>query len=222
MPGASITIQNTATHAARDTVSDSAGRYSFLQVQPGIYTVTAKTSGLADVMVNRLELLVGTPATLTIALEKIGTVSEVVSVSAEAVQLNTTDASLGNAISGKAITQLPFEGRNVMGLLSLQPGVTFLGELPTGLRPDGAVRPDHRTGAVKGGKADQANVTLDGVDVNDQQDHTSFTSVLRVTLDSVEEFRTVTTNASADLRRSSGAQVALVTKWHQRPPRFGL
>jgi hypothetical protein len=212
VPGASINIQNIATHATRETVSDGSGRYSLLQVQPGTYTVTAKAAGLADVMVNRVELLVSTPATLTIAFEKIGTVNEVVSVSAETAQVNTTDASLGNAISGKAITQLPFDGRNVVGLLSLQPGVTFLGELPTGLRPDGATRPDHRTGAVNGGKADQANVTLDGVDVNDQQDHTPFTSVLRVTLDSVEEFRTVTTNASADLGRSSGAQVALVTK----------
>jgi len=45
--------------------------------------------------------------------------------------LNTTDASLGNAISGKAITQLPFEGRNVVGLLSLQPGVTFSAKYPS-------------------------------------------------------------------------------------------
>jgi len=71
---------------------------------------------------------------------------------------------------------------------------------------------DHRTGAVNGGKSDQANVTLDGVDVNDQQTIHRSRSVLRVTLDSVEEFRTVTTNASADMGRSSGAQVSLVTK----------
>ncbi|HYM08730.1 MAG TPA: hypothetical protein VEU11_19420, partial [Terriglobales bacterium] len=176
-----------------------------------MYTVTAKAPGLADVTINRVELLVNTPATMNITFEKIGAVAEVVSVTAEAVQLNTTDASLGNAISGKAITQLPFEGRNVVGLLSLEPGVTYLGDIPVGERPD--VTPhDHRTGAVNGGKSDQANVTLDGVDVNDQQDHTPFTSVLRVTLDSVEEFRTVTTNPSADMGRSSGAQVALVTK----------
>ena len=85
VPGASITIQNTATHATRETVSDGSGRYSLLQVQPGTYTVTAKAPGLADVMVNRVELLVSTPATLTIAFEKIGTVNEVVSVSAETV-----------------------------------------------------------------------------------------------------------------------------------------
>src|SRR5262249_49392863 len=121
-------------------------------------------------------------------------------------QVNTTDASLGNAVAGQAITQLPFEARNVVGLLSLQPGVVFLQE------PDPGVLNDYRSGSVNGGKSDQANVMLDGVDVNDQQNRSAFTSVLRVTLDSVQEFRTVTTNAGADLGRTSGAQVTMVTR----------
>ena len=86
------------------------------------------------------------------------------------------------------------------------PASTFVGD------PDPARQPDFRSGNVNGGKSDQANVTLDGVDVNDQQNRSPFTSVLRVTLDSVQEFRTITTNAGADFGRTSGAQVALVTK----------
>jgi hypothetical protein len=120
--------------------------------------------------------------------------------------VNTTDASIGNAIGDKPISQLPFEARNVVGLLSLQPGVLYLGE------PNPGAIGDYRSGAVNGGKSDQANVTLDGVDVNEQQNRAAFTSVLRVTLDSVQEFRTITTNAGADFGRTSGAQVALVTK----------
>ena len=127
-----------------------------------------------------------------------------ISVSAEAVQVNTTDASLGNAIGNRPITQLPFEARNVVGLLALQPGVS----LPRSQTSHN----DYRSGAVNGGKSDQGNVTLDGVDVNDQQDRDAFTSVLRVTLDSVQEFRTITSNANADKGRGSGAQVSLVTK----------
>jgi hypothetical protein len=65
---------------------------------------------------------------------------------------------------------------------------------------------------VNGGKSDQANVTMDGIDVNDQQSRSAFTSVLRATLDSVQEFRVTTTNANADFGKSSGAQIALVTK----------
>ena len=135
-----------------------------------------------------------------------GAIAQTVSVEAETTLINTTDASIGNAVGGKVITQLPFEGRNVVGLLALQPGVVFLGENTPGTQGD------WRSGAVNGGKSDQANVTLDGVDVNDQQNHTPFTSVLRVTLDSVEEFRTVTTNGGAEMGRTSGAQVVLVTK----------
>src|SRR5215471_11322774 len=90
VPNASITIVNDATHASRTTVSDSAGRYSFLQVEPGTYTVTARATGFADVLVSNVRLLVSTPATLPIVFEKLGTTSEVVSVSAEAAQLNTT------------------------------------------------------------------------------------------------------------------------------------
>jgi hypothetical protein len=71
---------------------------------------------------------------------------------------------------------------------------------------------DARSGAVDGGTPDQGNVTLDGVDVNDQQNRSAFTSVLGVTLDSVQEFRTTTTNAGAEFGHSSGAQVTMVTR----------
>ena len=99
------------------------------------------------------------------------------------------------------------EGRNVPDLLSLQAGVAY-----TGNRSDINLNTDTRSGAVNGARSDQSNITLDGVDVNDQVNGMAFTSVLPVTLDSVQEFRVTTTNANSDQGRSSGAQVALVTK----------
>jgi len=76
-----------------------------------------------------------------------------------------------------------------------------------------------RSGAVNGGRSDQANITLDGIDNNDQENGLAFQGAVRSTLDSVEEFRVTTTNSNADAGRSSGAQVQLVTKsgtnaWH--------
>ena len=86
-----------------------------------------------------------------------------------------------------------------------QPGVLYLGR--------GAdQQSDSRTGAVAGARADQTNVTLDGVDDNDQEAGFAFTGVLRSTLDSVQEFRVTTTGANADEGRSSGGQVSMVTK----------
>ena len=206
VPNASVTLVNNDTAAQREARADSEGRYAFLQVQPGHYRLLAKAAGFSDVVVNDIRLLVGSPATISIVFEKVGAVATTIAVVGESVQINTTDASIGNAIADKAITQLPFEARNVVGLLSLQPGVTYLGE------PDPAQQYDFRSGSVNGGKSDQANVTLDGVDVNDQQNRSAFTSVLRVTLDSVQEFRTITTNAGAAYGRTSGAQVPLITK----------
>lgn len=204
IPGAQLTLVNSATGIQRQTTSDSDGRYSFAETRPGRYNLTAKAKGFSDLLIGNIELLVSSPATVDVKFEKVGNISEVVSVSAEAVQVNTQDATLGNAINNRPITQLPFEARNVVGLLSLQPGVTYFG--------DPSIRDDYRSGAVNGGKSDQSNVLLDGVDVNDQQTRAAFTSVLRVTLDSVEEFRTTTTNGGADQGRTSGAQVSLVTK----------
>ncbi len=202
VPNAALELVNTDTNQKRDGKSDGNGNYSFPQIAPGTYNLSVKATGFSSKAVNGMRLLVNTPATINVALE-VGQMTETVSITADSVQINTQDASLGNSFGTKPILQLPFEARNVAGLLSLQPGVTFAG----------ANAPNsYRGGNVNGGKNDQANVTLDGVDVNDQQNRDPFTSVLRVTLDSVQEFRVVTTNANAEFGRSSGAQISLVTK----------
>jgi len=205
IPGAKLTLENAATAITRETESDQDGAYRFLQVQPGPYRLKVNKGGFSDLIVNDIQLLVNSPATLNVKFEKVGQVTEVVSVTAEATAVNTVDATLGNNFGTKPILQLPFEGRNVVSLLSLQPGVTFLGD-------NDSVNDDYRQGSVNGGKSDQANVTLDGVDVNNQQGRQAFTSVLRTTLDSIQEFRVTTTGANADQGRSSGAQIALITK----------
>jgi hypothetical protein len=201
VPNSSVTVENLSNGATRTALTDDSGGYSFPQIAPGAYKLSAAATGFSVATVEEVRLLVSTPATVNLHLE-VGVTSQTVSVDAKGTQLNTQDASLGNAIGTRPILQLPLEGRNVVGLLSLQPGVTFLGENSI----------SSRNGSVNGGKNDQANVTLDGVDVNDQQDRSPFTSVLRVTLDSVQEFRVITTNANASFGRTSGAQVNLVTK----------
>jgi hypothetical protein len=205
VPSATIAIVNSQTGAERQTTSDNQGRYTMQQLTPGTYKLTAKAPGFADVVINNVELLVNQPATLPILFEKVGTTSTTVTVEATATQVNTTDASLGNAINTQAIIEMPMYARNVAGLLAFQPGVTSFGSF-------GAQNLDLRSGSVNGGKSDQSNITLDGADVADQNTRTAFTSVLRVTLDSVEEFRTVTTNGDAATGRGSGADIQLVTK----------
>ena len=207
LPGVEITILNEANGLQRTVLSNDEGLYVFPQLPPGSYTLAAAQPGFELVTIEGITLLVNTKIDLPVKFD-VEALTESVTVSAAARQLNTTDASVGNAFGTKPIGQLPLNARNPAGLLSLQAGVTFLTADPL----DAQLSGDIRNGTVNGAQSDQSNVTLDGVDVNDQNGRLPFTSVLRNTLDSIQEFRVVTTTANADQGRSSGAQVSLVTK----------
>jgi hypothetical protein len=199
VPGATITLENKAAGQKITATSKGNGDYALPQLPPATYTITASATGFGS-QTKSAELLVDQPATINFELSVKGT-NEVIDVTEAAQTLNVTDASLGGATDNETIQALPSETRNVPDLLSLQPGVLFLPQDNTS-----------RTGAVNGGRSDQGNVTLDGVDDNDQVNGYAFTGVLRETQDAVEEFRVTTSNADADAGRSSGAQVSLVTK----------
>jgi hypothetical protein len=214
IPGAEVKLSSPATGAVRSATTDHSGEYDFQQLAPGRYDLTVSFQGFATAKKTSFELLVSQPATINVALQ-VASASSDVTVSAEVQPvLNTTDATLGNAFAGQQVEDLPIEGRNVPDLLSLQPGVTFLGRTDSNVGTTGVGNnsSDSRSGATNGGRSDQSNITLDGVDVNDINNGYAFTSVLRVTQDSVAEFRVTTSNPNAEEGRSSGAQVALVTK----------
>ena len=202
--GADVTLDNAEQGFHRVTQTGAGGEYEFLSLAPGSYVLTVQVSGFRKFEQRGLQLLVNNPATVNVTLE-IGTATQTVEVTGQAQVLNTTDASLGIAFGENQVKELPLEGRNVPDLLSLQPGVAY-----TGNRSD-VPASDTRSGAVNGARSDQSNVSLDGIGVNDEGGH-AFTSVLPVTLDSVQEFRVTTSNANADQGGTSGAQVALVTK----------
>ena len=209
VPNAKITLKNAATGQVINATSNAAGEYTLAQIPPARYTITASATGFGD-QTKEAELLVNTPATIDFSMT-MQALSQVVNVSAEAQTLNTTDASLGNSMNNQLIQSLPSEGRNVPDLLALQPGVLYLGQ-QSGRPNNPSDQNDPRSGAVNGGRSDQGNITLDGIDDNDQVSGFAFTGVLRETQDSVQEFRVTTGNAGADAGRSSGAQVSMVTK----------
>lgn len=204
--GATVKLNSEEKNISRTQSTSEDGEYLFTAVPPATYRIEIEVKGFKKASITDIQAQVDTPANVDAQLE-VGDISETVSVSgAGEAPLNTTDATIGNTFESRRISELPLNARNVVGLLSLQPGVT-------------------RGGSVNGGRSDQANITLDGVDVNEQQrgidvvTGEAFASVIRVTPDSVQEFRVITTNANAEQGRSSGAQVSLVTKsgtndWH--------
>jgi hypothetical protein len=213
---ASVILSNALTGFNRAVATDARGEYQFVQVAPGSYKIVVEAAGFAALTRTDVQLLVNTPTTLDLRME-IGKTTETVNVAAEASTINTVDASVGNAFSELQVRELPLETRNVVQLLSLQPGVTTNGE-------------------VLGARRDQNNITLDGVDVNDNQNaglvaqntttgntyqgvngngtntNYGFNSVLPIPLDSVQEFRVTVGGQGVDQGRSSGGQVVLVTK----------
>jgi len=206
VPRAVVSLSNAATGFSRSTDASSEGVYQFVQLAPGSYQLTVDAPGFKKAELNNIQLLVNTPTTADVALQ-IGAQAEKVDVVANAITLNTEDATLGNAFDERQVTQLPIESRNVVDLLSLQPGVVY-----TGNREDIDLTKDSRSGAVNGARSDQTTVSLDGVNSTDQANGYAFTSVLRTTPDALQEFRVTTTNPTAADGSSSGAQVALVTK----------
>ena len=206
--GATVTLTNTETNTSRNQQTTESGVFVFELVPPGPYRVEVEATGFKKAIVTNVQALVAKASEVTVPLE-VGAVSEsvTVAVTANEVLLNTQDASLGNNFVSQQIGQLPLEARNVASLLTLQPGVT-------------------REGSVTGSRADQANVTLDGVDINEQQSNQigstsssdaatlspSTNTVLRLNAEAIDEFRVVTANPNAQFGRSSGAQVSLITK----------
>jgi len=203
IPGAKVTLTDTVDHKVLTATTDGQGGYNFAQLTPATYTIQVDAPGFT-VQTKEAELLVNQPATINFTMSLKGS-TQVVNVSAEAQTLNTTDASLGGAMNNATIQALPSETRNVPDLLSLQPGVLYL--------PQQTLTPgDSRSGAVNGVRSDQSDVTIDGIDDNDQENNYAFTGILRETQDSIEEFRVTTADADADAGYSAGAQVAMITK----------
>jgi len=206
IPNAMVRLTNPATNLARATTTDAQGNYAFAQVTPGTYLLDVAASGFAKYQQTGIQLLVDLPATVDVKM-KIGQAAETVTVTEQAPVVNSTDASAGNTMGELQIQQLPIEARDVVQLLSLQPGVVYTSD-----RTDIDTTADTRSGAVNGERSDQSNVTLDGVDDNEQATGGAFQSVLPVPMMSLQEFRVSTSNYGIDEGRSAGGQVGLVTR----------
>jgi hypothetical protein len=216
--GAAVKLISLANNSVRTASTSGDGGFSFEAVQVGDYKVEVEAAGFKKGVVTDVHAIVSSPTSVDVTLE-VGNIAESVTVSASSAELlvNREDATLGTPFVNKQITQLPLEARNVPNLLTLQAATT-------------------RDGYVAGSRADQANITLDGVDINEAQTNTiigadpangtdianltpSNSTVLRLNSEAIEEFRVTTTNANANQGRSAGAQVTIVSKpgtndWH--------
>src|SRR5580698_2378826 len=224
--GATVTLIDVGTNTARTTTSNTSGRYIYVDVNPGVYSIAVSKAGFATTKTENQEVKVGASLTLNLSLQ-VGSANVVVEVTAAGTELQTMNATVGNTITSLTLDNLPSLGRDVSSFVELQPGVS----------PDGSV-----AGAV----VDQSYFSLDGGNNSSDMDGSQNvyfssmagdptggvatqnnlgagvggpTGVLPTPQDSVEEFKVNTAGQTADFNSSAGSEVKVVTKrgtnaWH--------
>ena len=200
LPGAKVTVKNEATGVSLTTVSNSAGRYSFDSLVVGSYEIKVEAEGFRTFTSSQNPLSVGSPLDVDVSMT-VGAATEVVSVQGSFDKLITTNATLGDVVERKTITELPLNGRNPLSLITLQPGLVQ--------RTSGGAG----SGTHVNGSRDRAfNVTIDGIDANEPSVPNPQSNVYRLNPDNVQEYRVTTHNATAESGRNSGANVSIATR----------
>jgi hypothetical protein len=207
VPDATVTLQNKATNNQVNQTTNSAGQYTFPNVVPGNYRVTVKKAGFRAATIEDLKVEVAKSFNVDIKLE-IGQVTESVTVTTEArVELQTTDAQVGDVVGGTTLIRLPTLQRDASELLTLQPGTT-----PYDTPANGGF--GNNGGTVAGARSDQNAISLDGIDITDNTVGGGANAVnfIPTGVESLEEFKVGVTNANATFGRSSGGQIVLISK----------
>jgi hypothetical protein len=200
-----VKLTNTKISRELTTKTDEQGIYRFSQVQPSQgYKITVTSPGFQMLELENISLGVGNVETHNLQLSA-GQVTETVLVQDQGgATLNTTDASIGNVIETRRLVDLPVQIRSSpAALMGLQPGVVG-DNVGTGAT--------NRVGSVTGSRADQGNITVDGIDANDQATGQAFATTGNAPIDAIQEFRTTSSNPGAAAGRSSGGQIEMITK----------
>ncbi len=208
--GAEVKLIDNSTATARAVITNTAGRYDFFNINPGLYDVVVTSAGFSETRFSKQQVDVGFVLTLNPKLQ-VGSSSTIVEVSASAgAELQTTNATIGSTISGIQLDSLPNLGRDANAFILLQPGVA----------PGGQV-----AGAV----GDQNSFQLDGGNNSSDMDGNSAvytlasgtitgstggtpSGVVPTPIESIEEFKVATSNQTADFNGSAGGQIQMVTK----------
>ena len=205
IPGVQITATNTATLVERATMTDREGSFQVLELPIGNYKVKAERDGFRSVNSAEQKLSINQALRIDIKMQ-VGATSEVVDVGAEAAPVETVNSTLGQSVTGRVLTNMPLNGRDMLDLALLQPGVTESN--------------DDNGGAgnysIAGGRTDSVTFLLDGGLNNDLLDNSN---LLDPNPDAVAEFRLLTSNYTAEYGRNGGGIISVVTKsgsnqWH--------
>lgn len=200
VPSASIKVTNEATGISYDSTTSSSGTWTIPSVTPGQYSVTVSHEGFETFTSQHNVLSVGQPLVVNATLT-VGGTTQTIEVQSSYQRIETTNAAISDVVTENEVKNLPLNGRNPLGLLTLEPGVVQRSTQAAG------------SGTHVFGSRDRAhNVTIDGIDANESTVPNPQSNIQRLTPDNVQEFRTVTLDPTAEYGRNSGANVMVGTK----------
>src|ERR1700733_10858411 len=198
IPGVQITVTNIATQEARTATTNKEGAFQVLSLPIGTYTVRAEHAGFRSEVSPEQRLLINQSLRSDFKME-VGAENQTVNVGAEATPVETINPTLGQSITGRTLTNMPLNGRDMLDLALLQPGVTESND-------DNAGAGNYSSA---GGRTDSVTFLLDGGNNNDLLDNSN---VLDPNPDAIEEFRILTSDYTAEYGRNGGGIISIVTK----------
>lgn len=200
VPNATVTVKNNATGLGRTTSTSDDGIFSVPQLPTGVYTVTIETrSGFKKAQVTNVKVDVGTPASVKVTLE-LGTSQETVTIVGGGEVLQTQTANIGNTITGRQITELPFSSRDALDLVLAMPGTQ------TPARP--------RSSTVNGLPRGSITITMDGLpnQAEDSKSGDGFFTFVRPRIDAIEEVSLSSAVPGAESSGDGAIQIKFSTR----------
>ncbi|MFP5227326.1 MAG: carboxypeptidase regulatory-like domain-containing protein, partial [Acidobacteriota bacterium] len=203
---AALTLTENGTGSVRRQLTNSVGQYAFTDVAPGTYSLQVTAQGFSEKRFTTVTVVLNETRELNVTLDP-GAVSQVVEVQGEAASVVTLQTNVGTLIDDKKVEELPLNGRDFQNLIFLAPGAS---------RSAGGT--GQGSGVSAGGsRPTNNNYLVDGGDANDPRVPSGSagntgSAISAVPLDAIAEFSVITSNASAEFGRSSGAVVNVVTK----------
>ncbi len=207
LPGVELTARNTGTEATRTVISDDEGRYRISQLSPGSYELRAELAGFQTALLQDISLSMAQDAVVGITL-RVGEISEQIVVSAEVSLIETTSASVAALVDSQQVRDLPLNGRDFIQLAALQEGVVMPVAQRRSVNGDLGVKI-----SIGGARTYDNAMLLDGTDIKNQYGTTpGSVSGSLLGVDTIREFRVITSAYSAEYGRFTGGVISAVTK----------
>ncbi|MFB3853897.1 MAG: carboxypeptidase regulatory-like domain-containing protein [Vicinamibacterales bacterium] len=199
VPGASVVVKNDATGAQFEAVADGEGRFTVPALLPGTYTVTVSLMGFKTAVVSGVTLLAAVPREVNVTLE-VGKLEETILVEGTSELIQTQSATVAATLNSTQISQLPLLTKNSLDFMANLPGVDTVGTV--------------RNSVVLGLRASATNITIDGINVQDNayKSNEALFAYVRPNLDAIEAVTVSMSNAGADSVGMGAVQIRFVTR----------